>query len=122
MNLESKHIHAILRVKHLRNELIVDSITESDCRNFEKLSDHQKQTVAAQVLYVMNQGFANHVVTYSNPIDQYIDPIKIYGERGIYLVYEVESDDYTFFTNKQKAFAYANEVYENWLEINSDVC
>ena len=120
MNLESKHINAILRVEHLRKELLGDPITERDCRNFNNLSDEQKVIITAQVMYVMKDGFADHIITYTNPIDQYIDPIKIYGEKGIYLVYEVESEDYTFFKNKQKAFAYANEVYENWLELQSD--
>lgn len=117
MNLESKHINAILRVEHLRKELLGDPITERDCRNFNNLNEENKEIITAQVMYVMKDGFANHIITYNNPIDQYVDPIKIYGEKGIYLVYEVENENYTFFNNKQKAFTYANKVYENWLEI-----
>jgi len=103
MNLNSEHLKAILRVKHLRKELIDDDdVTEEECRNFDNLSEDKRENVTAQVMYVMNHGFANHLATYSNPIEQYIDPIKIYGEKGIYLVSEVESENYTFLPIKKK--------------------
>jgi len=121
MNLNSEHLKAILRVKHLRKELIDDDdVTEEECRNFDNLSEDKRENVTAQVMYVMNHGFANLLITYSNPIDQYVDPIKIYGERGIYLVCEVDGDNYTFFTNKKNAYTYANEAYDIWLEIYSN--
>ena len=121
MNLKSKHIIAMLRVAHLRKELLEEPITENECRNFDTLNEAKKGIITAQVMYVMNHGFANHLATYSNPIEQYIDPIKIYGEKGIYLVIEVESEKYTFFTNKKEAYTYANEAYDNWLEIYGDM-
>ena len=68
-------------------------------------------------MYVMHHGFADSICTYSNPVEQYIDPIIIYGERGIYLVHERDSEEFTFFTNRRKAEKYANEAYDNWLEI-----
>lgn len=120
MNLNSKHLRAILRIKHVRDELIDEQITEEDCRRFDKLDDEKIKIITAQVMYVMNHGFANHLITYSNPIDQYIDPIKIYGEKGIYLVSEIDSEEYTFFTNKKEAFSYANEAYDTWLKIYND--
>ena len=39
MNLNSKHIKAILRINHLRNELLNEDITEEDCKNFEILNE-----------------------------------------------------------------------------------
>jgi hypothetical protein len=121
MNLKTKHIIAMLRVAHLRKELLEEPITELDCRNFEELDEKKKEIITAQVMYVMNHGFANHLATYSNPIEQYIDPIKIYGEKGIYLVSEIDSENHTFFTNKKEAYTYANEAYDNWLEIYGDM-
>lgn len=121
MNLKTKHIIAMLRVAHLRKELLEEPITELDCRNFEELDEKKKEMITAQVMYVMNHGFANHLATYSNPIEQYIDPIKIYGEKGIYLVSEIDSENHTFFTNKKEAYTYANEAYDNWLEIYGDM-
>jgi hypothetical protein len=121
MNLKTKHLIAMLRVTHLRKELLEEPITELDCRNFEELDEKKKEIITAQVMYVMNHGYANHLATYSNPIEQYIDPIKIYGEKGIYLVSEIESENYTFFTNKKEAYTYANEAYDNWLEIYGDM-
>ena len=120
MNLNSEHLKAILKVKHLREELIDEQITEGNCKNFDSLSEDNREIVTAQVMYVMNHGFANHLITYSNPIDQYVDPIKIYGEKGIYLVCEVDYENYTFFTNKKEAYAYANEAYDIWLDNNAD--
>jgi hypothetical protein len=121
MNLKTKHIIAMLRIAHLRKELLEEPITELDCRNFEELDEKKKEMITAQVMYVMNHGFANHLATYSNPIEQYIDPIKIYGEKGIYLVSEIDSENHTFFTNKKEAYTYANEAYDNWLEIYGDM-
>ncbi len=116
MNLNSEHLRAILKVNHLRKELIDAKITEEDCKNFEDLSKKKKAIVTAQVMYVMNHGFAESICYYSNPIEQGIDPIIIYGERGIYLVHEREGEGFTFFTNRKKAEKYANEAYNTWLE------
>lgn len=120
MNLNSKHLAAILKVKHLRRELLEDEITEEACKNFEKQSKEFKSDISKQALYIMNNGFANHLINYSNPVEQGIDPVKIYGERGIYLVCEIESIDFeafTFFTNKREAYSFANKAYEAWLNI-----
>ena len=121
MNLKSKHIIAMLKLPHLRKELLEEPITENECRNFDTLNEAKKGIITAQVMYVMNHGFANHLATYSNPVEQYIDPIKIYGEKGIYLVSEIESENFTFFTNKKEAFKYASAAYDTWLEINGDM-
>lgn len=120
MNLNSKHIKAILRINHLRNELLNEDITEEDCKNFEKLNEEKKAIVTSQVMYVMNHGFADSICSYSNPIEQGIDPIVIYGEKGIYLVLEREDNGFTFFTNRKEAEKYANDSYDNWLEVYSD--
>ena len=120
MNLNSKHIKAILRINHLRNELLNEEITEEDCKNFEILNEEKKVVITSQVMYVMNHGFADSICSYSNPIEQGIDPIVIYGEKGIYLVLEREDDRFTFFTNRKEAEKYANDLYDNWLEVYSD--
>jgi hypothetical protein len=120
MNLNSKHLAAILKIKHLRKELLEDEITEEACKKFEKQSKELKNDISKQAIYIMNNGFANHLISYSNPVEQGIDPVKIYGERGIYLVCEVESPDrkeFTFFTNKREAHSFANKAYEAWLNI-----
>jgi len=118
MNLNVKHLRAILKIEHLRKEILGDEITEENCQKYESLTDKEKDVISSQVEYVMNNGFANHLMTYSNPVDQYIDPFKIYGEKGIYLVLDVESEFLTYFTNKKEAFSYANQAYENWLDNN----
>jgi len=116
MNLNSEHLKAILRVKHLRRELIDEKITEEDCRNFDSLSEDKRENITAQVMYVMNHGFADSICHFSNPMEQGIDPIIIYGEKGIYLVHERDGEEFTFFTNRKKAEKYANNAYDNWLE------
>ena len=122
MNLNSEHLKAILRVKHLRKELIDDDVTEEDCRNFDNLSEDKREIVTAQVMYVMNHGFADSIYSYSNPMEQGIDPIIIYGEKGIFLVLERDSNTeaITFFTNRKKAEKYAKNAYNTWLEIYSN--
>ena len=118
MNLNSHHVKAILRVKKLKNELLLGGqITEDDFKNYDFLTGEIKELATAEVMYVMHNGFADSICTYSNPVEQYIDPIIIYGERGIYLVHEKDSDVFTFFTNRKEAEKYANEAYDIWLEI-----
>lgn len=120
MNLNSKHIKAILRINHLRNELLTEDITEEDCKNFDKLNEVKKEMITSQVMYVMNHGFADSICFYTNPIEQGIDPFIIFGEKGIYLVHERECDEFTFFTNRREAEKYANDLYDNWLEVYGD--
>ena len=119
MNLNGKHIKAILKVSHLRQELLEDPISEEDCLNFDFLESKNKEMITSQVMYVMNHGFADILYSYSNPVEQYINPINIYGEKGIYLVSEVDYEIFTFFTSKKEAIKYANEAYEEWLKVNS---
>ena len=118
MNLNANHVKAILKVKKLKKELLLDGqVTESDFRNYDLLTDEKKELATAQVMYVMHHGFADSICYYSNPVEQGIDPIIIYGERGIYLVHERDSAEITFFTNRRDAEKYANEAYDIWLEI-----
>ena len=118
MNLNANHVKAILKVKKLKKELLLDGqVTESDFRNYDLLTDEKKELATAQVMYVMHHGFADSICSYSNPVEQGIDPIIIYGERGIYLVHERDSAEITFFTNRRDAEKYANEAYDIWLEI-----
>jgi hypothetical protein len=119
MNLNSKHIKAILKVSHLRKELLEDPISEDDCLNYDSLDAEKKEIIQRQVMYVMNHGYADLVLSYSNPDEQYINPIDIYGETGIYLVSEVDYEIFTFFTNKRDAIKYANKAYDEWLKMNS---
>ena len=118
MNLNSNHVKAILKVTKLKKELLLGGqVTEDDFKNYDFLIGEKKELATAEVMYVMHQGFADSICTYSNPVEQFIDPIIIYGERGIYLVHERDSEEFTFFTNRRKAEKYANEAYDNWLEI-----
>lgn len=117
MNLSSEHLKAILKIKHLRKEILDGDITQEDCLRFETLSNEHKSTIASQAIYVMNNGFAHGFsLVYSNPVGQYIDPIHVYGERGIYLVVERESQTFTFFTSKKEALKFADDTYENWMK------
>ena len=118
MNLNANHVKAILKVKKLKKELLLDGhVSESDFRNYDMLTGEKKELATAQVIYVMNHGFADSICSYSNPVEQGIDPIIIYGERGIYLVHERDQEAFTFFTNRKEAEKYANEAYDIWLEI-----
>ena len=118
MNLNANHVKAILKVKKLKKELLLGGqVTEDDFRNYDLLTGEKRELATSEVMYVMHNGFANSICTYSNPIEQYIDPIIIYGERGIYLVHERDNEEFTFFTNLKEAEKYANEAYDIWLEI-----
>jgi hypothetical protein len=118
VNLNSSHVKALLKVKKLKKELLLGGqITEDDFRNYELLTGEMKELATAEVMYVMHHGFADSICYYSNPVEQGIDPIVIYGERGIYLVHERDNEEFTFFTNRKKAEKYANTAFDTWLEI-----
>ena len=118
MNLNSNHVKAILKVKKLKKELLLGGqVTEDDFKNYDFLIGEKKELATAEVMYVMHHGFADSICYYSNPVEQGIDPIVIYGERGIYLVHERDNEEFTFFTNRKKAEKYADEAYDIWLEI-----
>jgi len=118
MNLNANHVKAILKIKKLKKELLCGGkVTEDDFRNYDFLTGEKKELATDQVIYVMHHGFADSICFYSNPVEQGIDPIIIYGERGIYLVHESDSKELTFFTNRKEAEKYANEAYNIWLEI-----
>ena len=118
MNLNANHVKAILKVQKLKKELLLGGqVTEGDFRNYDFLIGEKKELATAEVMYVMHHGFADSICSYSNPVEQGIDPIIIYGERGIYLVHERDNEEFTFFTNRKEAEKYANEAYDIWLEI-----
>jgi hypothetical protein len=118
MNLTSKHVIAILKNKVLKKELLAgEQITEDEFRNYDFLEGEKKELATSEVMYVMHHGFADTIAYYSDPLEQGIDPIVIYGERGIYLVHEREPDFFTFFTNKNEATAYANQQYDAWIDL-----
>jgi hypothetical protein len=117
MNLSSEHLKAIIKIKHLKKELLEEGIVEEDCLRFESLNNEQKSMIASQAIYVMNNGFAHGFSSiYSNPVEQYIDPIHVYGERGIYLVVERDSETFTFFTSKKEAVKFADDTYDKWIK------
>jgi hypothetical protein len=118
MNLNSNHVNAILKVKKLKKELLLgEQVTEDDFKNYDFLIGEKKKLATAEIMYVMHNGFADSICYYSNPDEQGIDPIIIYGEKGIYLVHERDNEEFTFFTNRREAEKYANEAYDIWLEI-----
>lgn len=119
MNLNSKHLKAMLCVKHLKEHLLVNSLTEFECINYESLSAERQSQIKAQVIFVMNNGFAEHLVSYSHPDDQQLDPVKVYGEQGIYMVCELDSHQFTLFASEQEAVDFANAAYDNWAQSNS---
>ena len=118
MNLNTKHLKAILDIPHLKEILIDGEITEKDCLNFEFLDDEKKKLIFNEVIDIMSNGSVECICIYSNPDSEYIDPFAIYGENGFYMVAEVDWGSFTFFTNKKDAIEYTNNAFDEWVNFD----
>jgi hypothetical protein len=76
--------------------------------SYENLSDVEVEGIKINSEYWM-KNYATFDLTYSSQYEYEIDPIKVYGIRGLYLV-KVMEEEGKFFDTKKDAIAYANEV------------
>ena len=80
--------------------------------SFEKLSIDEIDGIKINAEYWMKNYFT-YDVTYSSQYDYEVNPIQVFGIRGLYLV-KVTDQDGQFFDTKKEAIAYADEAIKDF--------
>jgi hypothetical protein len=80
--------------------------------SFEKLSIDEIDGIKINAEYWM-KNYSTYDVTYSSQFDYEVNPIQVFGIRGLYLV-KVADVDGEFFDTKKEAIAYADEAIKNF--------
>jgi hypothetical protein len=76
--------------------------------SLENLNSDEVEGIKINSEYWM-KNYSTFDLTYSSQYEYEIDPVKIYGIRGLYLV-QVMEEEGNFFDTKKEAIAYANEA------------
>ena len=119
MTISKKIVEAILRDLQLnvifRNKMLLNE----EKLNLEILLKNEK--LSQVLVHTMLENYLDYTLEYPHPINtlaQVMNPIKIVGVYGAYLVvedYEQITSKFTFFGNKVKAIQYANKAYHSFL-------
>ena len=80
--------------------------------SLEKLSIDEIDGIKINAEYWMKNYFT-YDVTYSSQYDYEVNPIQVFGIRGLYLV-KVTDQDGQFFDTKKEAIAYADEAIKDF--------
>lgn len=118
-NLNSIHIKNILKHEELKKEFLDNcSISEDELTNFDNLSNKNKEEVLVAAIYVLDNGWARHLLTFNHPDEMHPSLLTVYGEDGIYLVIGTDFiKGHTFFTSENDALKFANASYDEFLRI-----
>jgi hypothetical protein len=80
--------------------------------SLEKLSKDEIDGIKINAEYWM-KNYSTYDVTYSSQYDYEVNPIQVFGIRGLYLV-KVTDVDGEFFDTKKEAIAYADEAIKDF--------
>ena len=80
--------------------------------SLEKLSIDEIDGIKINAEYWM-KNYSTYDVTYSSQYDYEVNPIQVFGIRGLYLV-KVTDQDGKFFDTKKEAIAYADEAIKDF--------
>jgi len=124
LTLTSANVCAILKNRWARDRLLVlSSLSERDWTNYHSLDAGKKLLAQQSAISVMIE-YPYRFDTYGfphplNTADQMLDPIKIYGARGVWLVHDdflAMIGKFTFFGLKKEAFRHATRRYKEFLD------
>ena len=85
-----------------------NNIDKKKLATFKNLSDEEVEGLKINAEYWMHN-YAVFDMTYESQYEYEINPIHIYGIRGLYLV-KVMEEEGLFFNTKKEAIAYADEA------------
>ena len=119
MTISKKIIEAILRNPQLKKILIKKIKLNEENFNVEILLKNEK--INQVLVHTMLEDYLDYTFEYPHPTNtlaQVMNPIRIVGINGAYLVvedYEEITSKFTFYGNKAKAIQYANKAYHSFL-------
>ena len=119
MTISKEILKAVLRHAQLK-KIFLEKIK----LNEEKLDIKnllQDKNLSENLVHTMLEEYLDYTLEYPHPINtlaQVMNPIKVMGVRGVYMVledYQEINSKFSFFSSKAKAKSYANLAYEEFL-------
>ena len=121
MNFTKVIYEAVIRNNQLKKIILEDSVLTEDNLSDDKFFVRNKKELEDLIMSSMLKEYLDYTLEYPHPINtlaQVMNPIKVIGVRGAYLVvedYQEINFKYSFFGTKAKAKTYAKLAYEEFL-------
>jgi hypothetical protein len=119
MTISKEIVKAVLRKAQLKKIFLEKiKISEEDLDIQVLLKDEK---LSEKLVHTMLEVYLDYNLEYPHPINtsaQVMNPIKVMGVRGVYMVledYQEINSKFSFFSSKAKAKSYANLAYEEFL-------
>ena len=119
MTISKEIVKAVLRDVQLKKIFLKKIKLSEEKLDVEILLKDEK--LSEKLVHTMLEEYLDYTLEYSHPINtlaQVMNPIKVVGVRGVYMVledYQEINAKFSFFSSKAKANNYAKLAYENFL-------
>ena len=121
MNISKEIFEAVIRNEQLKKIILKDNALTEDNLIDDSFFIKNNKKIEGLVISAMLKDYLDYTLEYPHPINpaaQVINPIKIVGVRGAYLVvedYQEINAKFSLFSSKVKANRYAKLAYEQFL-------
>ena len=121
MNFNKEIFEAVIRNKQLKKIILEDSVLTEENLSDDKFFVRNNTEIEGMVMSSMLKEYLDYTLEYPHPINtsaQVMNPIKILGVRGAYMViedYQEINFKYSFFSSKVEANKFAKLAYEEFL-------
>ena len=121
MNFNKEIFEAVIRNKQLKKIILEDSVLTEENLCEDEFFVRNNTEIEGMVMSSMLKEYLDYTLEYPHPINtlaQVMNPIKIVGVRGAYMViedYQEINFKYSFYSSKAKANRYAKLAYEEFL-------
>ena len=119
MKISKEIVKAVLRNTQLKKIFLEKIMLSEEELDILVLLKNEKLT--EKLVHTMLEVYLDYNLEYPHPINtsaQVMNPIKVMGVRGVYMVledYQEINSKFSFFSSKEKANKYANSAYEEFL-------
>ena len=119
MTISKEIVKAVLRNAQLKKIFLKKIESSEEKLDIEVLLKDDK--FIEKLVHTMLEENLDYTLEYPHPINtsaQVMNPIKVVGVKGVYMVledYQEINSKFSFFSSKAKANKYANLAYENFL-------
>ena len=121
MKFNKEIFEAVIRNKQLKKIILDDSVLTEENLSDDKFFVRNNTEIEGMVMSSMLKEYLDYTLEYPHPINtsaQVMNPIKILGVRGAYMViedYQEINFKYSFFSSKVEANKFAKLAYEEFL-------
>jgi hypothetical protein len=120
MTISKEIVKAVLRDAQLKKIFLKKIKMSEEKLDIEILVN--EDNLKELLVHTMLEDYLDYTLEYPHPINtaaQVMNPIKVVGVRGVYMVledYQEINSKFSFFSSKAKANKYAKLAYENFLQ------